>query len=54
MDIVALDTKEIAGPAAVKAVWKAERIGQEQFTLSPESVCWTESNQLMIPFSKTS
>ena len=27
MDMVALDTKEIAGPAAVEAVQKAKRIG---------------------------
>ena len=31
MDTVALDTKEITGLAAVEAVWKAKRIGQEQF-----------------------
>jgi len=30
-DIVKLDTKEIAGPAAMKTVMNAKRIGQEQF-----------------------
>ena len=30
-DVVKLDTKEIAGPAAVETVMNAKRIGQEQF-----------------------
>lgn len=30
-DVVKLDTKEIAGPAAVETVMDAKRIGQEQF-----------------------
>ena len=32
MDMVALDTKEIAGPATVEAVRKSKRIDQEQFS----------------------
>jgi len=31
MDLIVLDTKEIAGPAAVEAVRKVKMIGQEQF-----------------------
>ena len=30
-DLVILDTKNIAGPAAVETVMNAKRIGQEQF-----------------------
>ena len=33
-DVVKLDTKEIAGPAAVETVMNARRIGQEQFKAS--------------------
>jgi len=53
-DLVILDTKNIAGPAAVETGMNAKRIGQEQFELSPESVCWTEQRQWTTPFLVTS
>ena len=31
MDLIVLDTKEIAGPAAVETVRNVKKIGQEQF-----------------------
>lgn len=47
-DLVILDTKEIAGPAAVKTVINASS------RLSPEIVCWTEQRQWSTPFLVTS
>ncbi|KAJ8385879.1 hypothetical protein AAFF_G00179450 [Aldrovandia affinis] len=41
-DVVKLDTKEIAGPAAVETVMNARGLAKSSSRLSPESVCWTE------------
>ncbi|QQP41853.1 Hypothetical protein FKW44_016335 [Caligus rogercresseyi] len=46
-DLLILDSKDIAGPAAVETVMNAKNIAKSSSRLSPESVCWTEQRQWM-------